>query len=96
MNLLEADLRKSDIALNLQGVDSVQWLQSMAKLQQMLIVYGNLELMLFCHDNHVEVGIRHEGEIRAVSLLRTPPSALARVPQHHVKVSPDTKSNIAM
>lgn len=55
-----------------------------------------LELMLFCHDNHVEVGIRHEGEIRAVSLLRTPPSALARVPQHHVKVSPDTKSNIAM
>lgn len=42
MNLLEADLRKSDIALNLQGVDSVQWLQSMAKFQQMLIVYSNL------------------------------------------------------
>lgn len=44
MDLLEADLRKSDIALNLQGVDSVQWLQSMAKLQQMLIVYSNLSI----------------------------------------------------
>lgn len=52
--------------------------------------------MLFCHYDHVKVGIGHEGKIWAVSLLCPPATTLARIPEDHVEVPADPEAYVTM
>ena len=52
--------------------------------------------MTFCHDNHIEVSIWHEWEVRTVPLLATPPAAHAGVSDNHVHVAAHAQPDVTV